>query len=188
MKQIFKLLCGFLAGFFLCAGFFHETPKSPAGLQQAREVAAVQFYPVVKVIDGDTIDVIINGQKQRVRLLGVNTPETVDPKKPVQCYGPQASAIARQKLSGASVELQSDPGQGNTDKYHRLLRYVFLADGTDFDEWLIANGYGFEYTYDKPYEYQTEFIDAQAKAQVNKLGLWAADTCNGKLKPQLRRS
>ena len=153
-----------------------------AALTQSAGQSAVQYYPVVKVVDGDTIDVAMNGQKERVRLLGVNTPETVDPRKPVQCYGPQASAVAKQELTGVSVDLQADPSQGNTDKYGRLLRYVFLADGTDFDEWLIANGYGFEYTYDKPYEYQAVFKAAQAEAQANKVGLWAADTCNGELR------
>ena len=152
----------------------------PPGLPGQAESG--QSYPVAEVVDGDTIDVLVGGVKKRIRLIGVNTPETVDPRKPVQCYGPEASAAAKAKLTGAFVFLESDSSQGDLDKYDRLLRYVFLADGTDFDEWLIENGYGFEYTYDTPYKYQAQFRAAQQRARQNGIGLWAAGTCDGKLK------
>jgi micrococcal nuclease len=155
-------------------------PLSSAG--QPGQVASRQSYPVAKVVDGNTIDVLIGGVKERIRLIGVNTPETVDPRKPVQCYGPEASAAAKAKLTSASVFLESDSSQDDKDKYDRLLRYVFLADGTDFDEWLIENGYGFEYTYKTPYKYQAQFKAAQQRAKQNGIGLWAVATCDGQLK------
>lgn len=132
------------------------------------------WHQVVRDIDGDTIVVAINGKDTTIRLIGVDTPETVDPRVPVECFGPEASAEAKKILDGAVVRLQTDPSQSKLDKYSRTLAYVFELDGTDFDEFMIAQGFGREYTYDKPYEYQAEFKAAQAMAQANNLGLWAA--------------
>ncbi|MFA6273647.1 MAG: thermonuclease family protein [Candidatus Paceibacterota bacterium] len=140
------------------------------------------FYSVVKVVDGDTIDVSINGKTERLRLIGINTPETVDPRKPVECFGVEASNKAKSLLSNKKVGLESDPSQGERDKYDRLLRYVYLEDGTNFNLLMIKEGYAYEYTYDLPYRYQTNFKEAQKYAQDNKLGLWG-DTCDGKNTP-----
>lgn len=151
--------------------------------QQPTEVNInTPLYPVVKVVDGDTIAVKINGKKTTVRLIGINTPETVDPRKPVQCFGKEASNHAKEILTGKEVKLVADPTQDDKDKYGRLLRYVFLADGTNFNLQQIAEGYAFEYTYDIPYQYQPEFKQAQQQARENNKGLWAKDTCNGELK------
>ena len=73
----------------------------------------------------------------------------------------------------------ADDTQGDRDKYGRLLRYVFLEDGTNFDKLMIEEGYGHEYTYDIPYMFQSEFQQAEADAQANKRGLWADDACAG---------
>jgi len=135
---------------------------------------------VVKVVDGDTIDVMLNGVKERVRLLGVNTPETVDPRKPVQCFGKEASDFTKTHLNSATVYLESDPTQGDRDKYDRLLRYINLADGTSFNLQLISEGYAFEYTYDLPYKYQSQFKAAQVKTREGGLGLWKAGVCEYK--------
>ncbi len=135
--------------------------------------------PVAHVVDGDTIDVTIDGKSERVRLLGINTPETVDPRKPVQCFGQEASSESKAVLEGATVRLEADTSQGDRDKYDRLLRYVFLENGTNYNLFLIQQGFAYEYTYDWPYKYQTEFKAAQAEAETNKLGLWADNTCAG---------
>lgn len=134
---------------------------------------------VTKVVDGDTIEVEVAGKTEKIRMLGVNTPETVDPRRPVECYGKEASDHAKLILADASVELVADASQGDADKYGRLLRYVVMADGTDFGRTMIQDGYAYEYTYDKPYARQAEYKAAQAEAQAQKRGLWAQETCGG---------
>jgi len=137
--------------------------------------AVDQEYRVVQVFDGDTIVVRrAGGGDETIRLLGVDTPETHHPRKPVQCYGPEASKKAKEMLTGIFVHIETDPTQDTYDKYHRLLAYVFLPDGTSFNEYMVRNGYAREYTYDKPYHYQAQFKDDQKKAQQEKIGLWQA--------------
>ncbi|TAL51155.1 hypothetical protein EPN81_00670 [Patescibacteria group bacterium] len=138
-----------------------------------------QGYAVTNVVDGDTIDVSINGEIMRLRLIGVDTPETKDPRKSIQCFGSEASAFTTATLLNQTVTLEADNSQGDVDKYDRLLRYVILSDGTNFNELLIRDGYAHEYTYDTAYKYQTEFKAAQVDAEINKRGLWADDTCAG---------
>lgn len=154
--------------------------KAPAGpiSSQIKPLNSLN-YPVVKVVDGDTIDVRVDGKVQRVRLIGIDTPETVDPRKPIQCFGKEASEHAKTILSGISVSLESDTSQGNTDKYNRLLRYVRLPDGTNFNEKMVKEGYAHEYTYSLPYKYIDEFKVAETTARNGSLGLWADNTCSG---------
>lgn len=137
------------------------------------------FSWVTHVVDGDTIDVDIDGKVERIRLIGIDTPETVDPRKPVQCFGREASNKTKEMLSGKQVRLESDLTQDDRDKYGRLLRYVFLEDGTNYDQWLVAQGYAHEYTYQIPYKYQAEFKAAEHQARDANLGLWSPNTCNG---------
>ena len=134
---------------------------------------------VVKVTDGDTIRVRLNTQDVTLRLIGMDTPETVDPRKPVQCFGKEASAYAKTLLNNTTVYISADTTQGDTDKYQRLLRYVWLEDGRMFNQLMINEGYAFEYTYNTPYTYQTAFKSAQADAQQAQRGLWSPTTCNG---------
>lgn len=134
---------------------------------------------MVKVSDGDTLSVNIDGKVEKLRLIGIDTPETVDPRKPVQCFGKEASNKARELLSGKKVRLESDLTQGDKDKYDRLLRYVILEDGTNFNELMIREGYAHEYTYKDPYKYWVDFKAAEREARTNQRGLWAEDTCNG---------
>lgn len=139
----------------------------------------VDLYSVTKVVDGDTIKVSINGIEETLRLIGIDTPESVDPRKPVQCFGIEASNRAKELLSGKKVRLEADPTQGERDKYNRLLRYVWMEDGTFFNKKMILDGYAHEYTYNIPYKYQTEFKQAQKIAESNQSGLWSPNTCNG---------
>lgn len=134
-------------------------------------------YKVVKVIDGDTIDVDVDGKFERLRLIGIDTPETVDPRKKVQCFGKEASNKAKELLFGRFVILESDETQGDRDKYKRLLRYVFLPDGTNFNLYMIAEGYAHEYTYQDPYKYQFDFKESEKQARENNKGLWNPNVC-----------
>lgn len=151
-------------------------PTQPEAQQKA-ETESIKSYKVVKVVDGDTISVNINGINTTVRMIGINTPETVDPRKPVQCFGQEASNKAKSILSNQMVLLELDSSQGKYDKYDRLLAYVFLVDGTNFNELMIKKGYAYEYTYSLPYKYQSAFKSAQRDAQTNKRGLWADGVC-----------
>lgn len=134
---------------------------------------------VTKVVDGDTIDVEINGEVKRLRLIGINTPETVDPRTKVECFGKEASSKAKELLEGGFVSLESDESQGERDKYGRLLRYIFLPDGTNYNQFMISQGYAYEYTYDLPYKYQFDFKQAEIDARNGNKGLWSPDTCSG---------
>ena len=137
------------------------------------------LYSVTAVSDGDTIKVLVDGKTETVRLIGVDTPETKDPRKAVQCYGAEAGAYTKTTLLGKIVSLAQDDSQQNRDKYGRLLRYVFLEDGTNFNEQLIRAGYAYEYTYRTPYQYQSVFKQAQQEAKTNSVGLWSQTTCSG---------
>jgi micrococcal nuclease len=152
-----------------------KQPAVLASIIQGRPLDSDQ-YVVTRVVDGDTIVVTVPGSTEKVRLIGVDTPETVDPRKPVQCFGLEASNFTKSLLANKTVRLESDPSQGNKDKYGRLLRYVFLSD-INVNEELIAQGYGHEYTYDTPYKYQTEFKNAERLARESKKGLWADGVC-----------
>ena len=136
------------------------------------------LYPVVSVVDGDTLKVSINGAIETIRLIGINTPETVDPRKPVECFGKEASTKAKSVLTGKNVLIETDVSQGERDKYDRLLAYVFLENGTNFNKMMISEGYAYEYTYNAPYKYQSEFKTAEANARNNKIGLWADGVCD----------
>lgn len=140
---------------------------------------ATSSYAVLRVVDGDTIDIQKDGAKVRVRLIGINSPESVDPRRPVECFGKQASQYASAILSGQSVTITTDPSQGTLDKYGRTLAYVFLPDGQNFNELMIRDGYAYEYTYRTPYQYQSQFRSAQQDAERAQRGLWSSTTCSG---------
>lgn len=134
---------------------------------------------VTRVIDGDTLDVEIAGQRERIRLIGMDTPESVDTRKTVECFALEASNKLSKLVGGKEITVTPDPLQGDRDKYNRLLRYAFLPDGTHVNRQMISEGYAHEYTYDVPYQYQTEFKRAEQEAQNAKRGLWADDACGG---------
>ena len=134
-------------------------------------------FTVTKVVDGDTIWVDNNGQRLKIRMIGLDTPETVDPRKPVQCFGREASAQAKAILSGQLVYLEIDPSQDTIDRHGRTLGYLWTSSGRLFNLDMIADGYAYEYTYDLPYRYQADFKAAEADASANDHGLWSPNTC-----------
>lgn len=133
---------------------------------------------LVRVVDGDTLVVYVDGKKETVRLIGVNTPETVDPRKKVECFGKEASEFVKKFVSGKemSVRIEKDASQGERDYYDRLLGYAYVGDVL-LNKEIIRQGYGHEYTYSKPYQFQTDFKAAQQEAREAKVGLWADDAC-----------
>lgn len=129
------------------------------------------LYRVSRFVDGDTIAVTMNGHQELVRFIGVDTPETHKPNTPVQCYGPAAAAYTKHLIGASRVRLVSDPQSTNRDRYNRLLRYIYLTDGTNVDKKIIENGYGFYYPY-FPFSQSAQFALAQQSARTAKRGLW----------------
>jgi len=107
-----------------------------------------------------------------VRMLGIDTPETVDPRKEEQCYGREASRVTKNLLEGKKVRLVFNQDREKQDRYQRYLAYVYIPDDILVNEMLLTQGYAREYTYGKPYEVQKEFRKIEREAQKNKKGLW----------------
>jgi len=133
----------------------------------AAVASAQAFYAVTRVVDGDTVVLDSIGT---VRLIGVDTPETVDPRKPVQDFGIEASEFLKSFLAAQTVRLEFD--QQRTDKYGRTLAYLYLPDGTFVNREIVAQGYGHAYL-DYPFKYMDEFRQAEHSAREAELGLWA---------------
>ncbi|MBU0999155.1 thermonuclease family protein [Patescibacteria group bacterium] len=156
-----------------------ETSSTSKVLKTTTDTNSYRYYSVSSVVDGDTVKINVDGTIETFRLIGMDTPETVDPRKEVQCFGVEASNKAKELLSGKKVRIETDASQGTYDKYNRLLGYVYREDGLFYNKYMIEQGYAHEYTYNSPYKYQTEFKNAQKLAQDNLRGLWSPNTCNG---------
>ena len=128
-----------------------------------------EFYLCTRVIDGDTIVVDIDGKQEKVRLIGVDTPETVHPEKPVEYFGKEASEFTKRMAEGKKVRLEYD--WQDRDKYGRVLAYVYLEDGTFLNADIVRQGFGFAYTR-YPFKYLEEFRQYEREARENGKGLW----------------
>ncbi len=131
------------------------------------------LYNVIRFEDGDTITVNMNGVTERIRFIGVDTPETQDPRKPVQCFGKAAANFTKDLIGKQSVRLEADPLNTNRDRYNRLLRYVYLPDGRLVNAEIIKQGYGFAYL-SFPFTKSDEFRLYQSQARTENQGLWGA--------------
>lgn len=130
-----------------------------------------EILKVTHVVDGDTIK-LENGKV--VRYIGIDTPETVDPRKPVQCFGKEASAKNKELVEGKEVRLVKDTSE--TDKYGRLLRYVYVGDEF-INDYLVRQGYAHSSSYPPDVKHQDQFRAAEQEARENKRGLWADEAC-----------
>jgi micrococcal nuclease len=128
------------------------------------------------VVDGDTIEVSRGSRTDSVRLIGIDTPETVHPTVPVECFGPQASSFTTNTLLGESVRLEFDDER--RDQYDRLLAYVWL-DGKLFNEVLVARGYAEVTIYEPNDAYEGSLYSAQSRARSGDRGAWAACPAGG---------
>ena len=169
-RQILKKTGLFLSAavLFFFIGYF--APHGNFGSYN-NDFSPRQSYSVVKVIDGDTIQVERGGERELVRLLGINTPEVESSYRRQECFGPEASGETKRLLEGRKVYLLPDPNASDRDKYNRLLRYVFLPNGEFVNAELVKNGYAFSYILE-PIQFQDFFDNLEEKAQKNKLGLW----------------
>jgi micrococcal nuclease len=132
---------------------------------------------VQRVTDGDTFVAEVGGRRERVRVIGVDTPETVAPNRPVEPYGRQAASFAERHLTGATVRLAGDAEP--RDRYGRLLAYVWLADGTFWNALLVAEGYAQQLTIPPNVTYAGLFRRLAAEARRQDRGLWATPAGEG---------
>lgn len=130
---------------------------------------------VTEVVDGDTIRVVIGLQEYTVRYIGVDTPETRDPRRSVECFGKQASQKNKELVGNKIVILQRDISE--TDKYDRLLRYIYLPlkNGSYLfvNDYLIRKGYAYALTYPPDLKFAEQFRQAEQEAKHNQNGLWS---------------
>lgn len=128
---------------------------------------------VTKVVDGDTIKVKVGNREETVRLLLIDTPETVHPDKPVQPFGPEASAFVEEMLEGETVELEKDVSE--RDRYGRLLAYVYI-DGESVQKMLLERGLArVAYIYEPNVKYVEEYRAVQEEAQREGKGIWSIE-------------
>jgi micrococcal nuclease len=167
MADIFKRI--FVIFFILSLVFF-----GAQGMQAATKSSPSNFFKVKRVIDGDTIQ-LVNGQK--VRYIGINTPESVDPRRPVECFGKEASKRNKDLVEGKVVRLEKDTE--DKDKYGRLLRYVYLPSGAFINYEMVKQGYASVYTFPPNVKYTNKFRQAEKFAREKNVGLWAI--CNKKI-------
>ena len=132
----------------------------------ARDMPRASKGICARVIDGDTIE--LEGG-ERVRLIGVNAPESVDPRRPVEHFGEKAAEFTRRMAEGKAVRLEYD--HELKDQYGRTLAYVFLPNGTFLNAEIIRQGYGFAYSR-FPYHYQQDFVALEREAREQRRGLW----------------
>lgn len=143
-------------------------------LPLAHAASDMQQARVLRVIDGDTVQVKLGGKTEKVRIIGIDTPETVDPRKPVQCFGKEASAKMKKLLTRKNVTLEKNPAE-DRDKYKRLLRYISLK-GEDIGAKMIQEGYAFSYK-QFPHPRLEAYNALELQAKEAKKGLWGAK-CN----------
>lgn len=164
------------------------TRQAPPTL--GREPGGFEAALVTRVVDGDTIEVTITGRTEGagagradvgrsydVRLLGIDTPESVKPDSPVECFGPEASDAATALLEGREVRMVDDVEE--VDGYGRLLRYVYVEEELA-NARLVANGYAKALIYEPNVRHADLLLGLQRRARAAELGLWAPDTCGGR--------
>ena len=117
----------------------------------------------------------IRGNIEPIRMVGIDTPESVDPRKPVQCFSKETTNKLSSFISGKYVRLKDDKTQGNRDKYGRLLRFVYLDNGTFVNAEMVKQGYAFSYK-QFPHPYLNQFNSYEKSAREQNIGLW--DSCN----------
>jgi micrococcal nuclease len=180
MKKFFTI--ALIIAFYIAARYA-TVPIPNVNHAAVAEPPAVTSTPegyslVTRTVDGDTFVALVDGEEEKVRMVGMDTPESVDPRKPVQCFAHEASARLKELIAGRAVKLVPDAKSADKDKYGRLLRYVYMEDGTFINAEMISEGYARAYTkfrFEKP----VEFLKLQSLARAAGRGLWSPTTCNG---------
>ncbi len=176
-KRSYFFATGLLASVLVCA----EVVSSEPGMRDiflyahrslSWQAPVEESFLVTRVVDGDTIE-LEGGEK--VRYIGIDTPETVKPGRPVECFGKEASRRNRELVEGKRVTLASDVS--DRDRYGRLLRFAYLPDGTFVNELLVREGYARVASFPPDISKQDVFLAAERDARAAKRGLWADGSC-----------
>jgi micrococcal nuclease len=165
-------LLGILAAAVLDAGLA-SSQQARVGISEQFRESRTEKRLVIRVIDGDTIVVSPN---EKVRLIGVDSPETVHPKKAVQCFGNDAKEFTRSMIESKSIHVVLDDAnaaRNHKDRYGRTLAYVYFDDGTMLNAELIRRGYAHAYTR-FPFRHVVEFRQLESIARSQAVGLWAS--------------
>lgn len=165
------ILCAAVFGWFGVQATLDFLPASKPNVE------SVGTFSVVRVIDGDTVVIDVDGVHESVRLIGIDAPEMNWETNDPECYAWEARNRADVLLEGKEVSLERDPSQDARDAYGRLLGYVLLPGDSDFGETMLREGYVRELTYDGAYAKQEKYQTAQYAARNYQLGLFADDAC-----------
>ncbi|ULL19946.1 hypothetical protein DVH26_25050 [Paenibacillus sp. H1-7] len=138
--------------------------NKPTSSKQGKEPVTIE-----RVVDGDTVEITMAGKKEKIRLIGIDTPETKKPNKPVMFYGNEAYEYTKKRLEKKAVELEWDVEQ--RDQYGRLLAYVWVGKEL-FNRTLVQEGYARIYTFPPNVKYVSEFKKDQEAARKKGIGLW----------------
>lgn len=150
-----------------------KTSTKTESQQAVKRVAAT----LVRIIDGDTLEVFSENMQEKVRLLGINSPETVDPNKPVGCFGPEAAQYIKSLLEiNKHIFLQKDLYAPDRDQYGRLLRYVYNEQNAFINVEMVKNGYALAYT-PGALEHFSEIRYYEKQARDENRGLWNPNVC-----------
>lgn len=151
----------------------------PVLIEKAQRCSVDGEHTITRVVDGDTAAIVLCGIEETMRLIGINTPETRDPKTGVQCYGQKASDKAKELLLGKKVRLETDPSQSKRgrDNRGRPLVYIHLPDGQNYGEHMIAEGFAHEVLVANHYKYEAQFKAAEQRARAKKKGMWSNPVC-----------
>ncbi len=165
--------------------FFPQTTEKVTEVQKSAPFSDADFVRAgfVRVVDGDTLLVDIGGEEERVRLIGVDAPETTKSHKAAECFGEESKDFLIKKLAKEEyLYLEFDDASGRRDRYGRLLAHVFNHDAQNINFTIIEQGYAHEYTYRRQeYLHKREYKQAQKQAERFKRGLWADDICTKNL-------
>lgn len=155
----------------------HGQPTTPKPTDSCPEqkiaptISNEKTYKVIRIIDGDTFE-IESGEK--VRLIGIDTPEIDEKDQTKKCWALKAMFKTKEMLEGKNIKMEQDIS--STDKYQRLLRYVWIEDFF-FNDYLVKNGLAWAVTYPPDVKYQEQFSESQRQARESKLGLWGEEPC-----------
>lgn len=161
-RRTLLVVAAFLAAF----GYLRRADLGLPGANRSAARPSDGWRVVERVVDGDTL--LLDGN-ERVRLIGVNTPESVDPRRPVEAFGKEAAAFTRRLAEGRRVRLEL--GDESRDRYGRTLAFVYLEDGTFLNAEIIRQGYGHAFTR-YPFRYADQFRNLEREARENRRGLW----------------
>ncbi|MFA6050790.1 MAG: thermonuclease family protein [Candidatus Paceibacterota bacterium] len=171
-KKILPLVVILLA---LLATFAKEIYKPNSAEYNNIETSASNLSSfeaeVLRIIDGDTVEIFYDGKKDTLRLTGIDAPEWGSHVK-AECYGEEASVRMKELSDGKSIVVVIDGSQSDRDMYGRLLGYMYLKDGTFVNQKMIEQGYAEEYRFKTSYAHEDQFKSAEADARLKNLGIW----------------